>query len=102
MKRPSCAVSRYLVSSDLLQRYKVMPRWLYIIASFGDSVGRLAWGSMPQLLAQAQATVLYMALGLARSLLNYVIFGAPGGLLECLTMTALRKAEFFTYIGEKR
>jgi len=48
------------------------------------------------------APVGFVALGLARALLNYVIFGALGGLLGCLTLAALRKAGFFAYIGEKR
>jgi len=37
-----------------------------------------------------------------RALLNYVIFGAIGGLLGSLTLAALRKAGFFAYIAEKQ
>ena len=48
------------------------------------------------------APVGFVALGLARALLTYVVFGALGGLLGCLTLAALRKAGFFTYIEEKR
>jgi len=48
------------------------------------------------------APVGFVALGLARSLLGYVIFGALGGLLGGLTLVALRKAGFFAYLAEKR
>jgi len=44
----------------------------------------------------------FVALGLARSLIGYVIFGALGGLLGALTLAALRKAGFFAYLAEKR
>jgi hypothetical protein len=42
------------------------------------------------------------ALGLARSLVGYIIFGALGGLLGGLTLLALRRAGFFAYLAEKR
>ncbi len=41
-------------------------------------------------------------LGLARSLVSYIIFGALGGLLGGLTLKALRRAGFFTYLAERR
>lgn len=44
----------------------------------------------------------FLALGLARSLIGYVVFGALGGLLASLTLLALRRAHFFTYLEEKR
>ncbi len=44
----------------------------------------------------------FVALGLARSLVGYVIFGALGGLLGALTLAALRKAGFFAYLAEKK
>ncbi len=44
----------------------------------------------------------FVALGLARSLIGYIIFGALGGLLGGLTLAALRKAGFFAYLAEKR
>jgi hypothetical protein len=44
----------------------------------------------------------FVALGLARSLVSYIVFGALGGLLGGLTLIALRKAGFFTYLEEKR
>jgi len=44
----------------------------------------------------------FVALGLARALVGYVVFGALGGLLGGLTLKALRKAGFFAYLAEKR
>jgi ABC-type thiamin/hydroxymethylpyrimidine transport system permease subunit len=48
------------------------------------------------------APVGFVALGLARSLLGYLVFGALGGFLGGLTLAALRKAGFFAYLAEKR
>jgi hypothetical protein len=48
------------------------------------------------------APVGFVALGLLRSLVFYVIFGALGGILGALTLVALRKAGFFAYLEEKR
>lgn len=48
------------------------------------------------------APVGFIALGLARALVGYVIFGALGGVLGSLTIRALRRAGFFTYLAEKR
>ncbi len=50
----------------------------------------------------AGAPVGFVALGLAKALIGYLIFGALGGLLGALTLTALRKAGFFTYLLEKK
>jgi hypothetical protein len=44
----------------------------------------------------------FVALGLARSIGGYVVFGALGGLLGALTLRALRRAGFFSYLAEKR
>jgi hypothetical protein len=44
----------------------------------------------------------FVALGLARALVGYVVFGALGGLLGGLTLKALRRAGFFAYLAEKR
>ncbi|MBN2554880.1 MAG: hypothetical protein JXA97_02985 [Anaerolineales bacterium] len=44
----------------------------------------------------------FIALGLAKAILGYIIFGALGGLLGALTLRALRRAGFFTYLAEKR
>ena len=48
------------------------------------------------------APVGFVALGLARAVLGYVIFGALGGLLGALTLKALHRAGFFAYLAEKR
>jgi hypothetical protein len=48
------------------------------------------------------APVGFVALGLAWSMVTYVVFGALGGLLGALTLKALRKAGFFAYLAEKR
>jgi hypothetical protein len=44
----------------------------------------------------------FVALGLARSAIGYIVFGALGGLLGGLTLRALRRAGFFAYLAEKR
>jgi len=44
----------------------------------------------------------FVALGLARSLVGYIIFGVLGGLLGAFTLAALRKAGFFAYLAEKK
>lgn len=48
------------------------------------------------------APVGFIALGLARALAGYIIFGALGGLLGAFTLKALRQAGFFAYLAEKR
>jgi hypothetical protein len=44
----------------------------------------------------------FVALGLLRAVIGYIVFGAIGGLLGWLTLKALRRAGFFAYIAEKR
>jgi hypothetical protein len=48
------------------------------------------------------APVGFVALGLAKTMIGYIIFGAIGGVLGGLTLLALRKAGFFAYLAEKR
>jgi hypothetical protein len=48
------------------------------------------------------APVGFVALGLARAVIGYVVFGAVGGVLGALTLAALRRAGFFAYLAEKR
>ena len=48
------------------------------------------------------APIGFVALGLARAFVSYLIFGVLGGFLGWLTVAALRKAGFFTYMAEKR
>ena len=50
----------------------------------------------------AGAPVGFVALGLAKAVAGYVIFGALGGLLGAFTLKALRRAGFFAYLAEKR
>ena len=44
----------------------------------------------------------FVALGLVRAVVGYIVFGALGGLLGALTLAALRRAGFFAYLAEKR
>ncbi len=48
------------------------------------------------------APVGFVALGLLRALVSYIVFGALGGVLGALTLRALRRAGFFAYLAEKR
>ena len=48
------------------------------------------------------APIGFVAFGLLRSIIGYVLFGAIGGALGWLTLKALEKAGFFTYIAEKK
>ena len=48
------------------------------------------------------APVGFVALGLAKAMIGYIVFGAIGGLLGGLTLLALRKAGYFTYLAEKK
>ena len=49
-----------------------------------------------------KAPIGFVNLALAWSLVNYALWGALGGILGALTLQALRKAGFFTYLAEKR
>ena len=48
------------------------------------------------------APIGFVALGLIRSIVGYIVFGAIGGFLGWLTLKALRRAGFFAYLAEKR
>jgi hypothetical protein len=48
------------------------------------------------------APVGFIALGLLRAVIGYIVFGAIGGFLGWLTLKALKKAGFFAYLAEKR
>jgi len=74
-----------------------------LTASIAGMIGHLAkflvkWG----IGIISGAPIGFVALGLARTLVSYIIFGALGGLLGGLTLIALRKAGFFAYLAEKR
>ena len=74
-----------------------------IVAILAATLGHMAkflvkWG----LGVVTGAPVGFVALGLAKAMIGYVVFGALGGLLGALTLKALRKAGFFAYLAEKR
>ncbi|NLS76660.1 MAG: hypothetical protein GXY76_05290 [Chloroflexi bacterium] len=74
-----------------------------VVATLAGTLGHMAkflvkWG----MAAITGAPVGFVALGLARALLGYLVFGALGGLLGGLTLRALRRAGFFAYLAEKR
>jgi len=48
------------------------------------------------------APIGFVALGLAKAMLGYIIFGALGGILGALTLRALHRAGFFAYLAEKK
>jgi hypothetical protein len=48
------------------------------------------------------APIGFVALGLARAIVGYLIFGALGGVLGALVLRALQRAGFFSYLAEKR
>ncbi|MGD2165182.1 MAG: hypothetical protein PVH50_06615, partial [Anaerolineae bacterium] len=74
-----------------------------VTAALSASLGHLGkflvkWA----LSAMTGAPAGFIALGLARALVGYVIFGALGGILGALTLIALRKAGYFDYVAERR
>jgi hypothetical protein len=74
-----------------------------VIAALAATLGHMGkfvvkWG----LATVAGAPVGFVALGLARAIVGYLVFGALGGLLGALTLKALRQAGFFAYLAEKR
>ncbi len=48
------------------------------------------------------APIGFVALGLLRAFISYVVFGAIDGILGWLTLKALKRAGFFAYMAEKR
>jgi hypothetical protein len=74
-----------------------------IAALLAGAIGHLAKFLVKWVLGAITGAPLgFVALGLAWSLVNYVFWGALGGLLGALTLRTLRKAGFFAYIAEKR
>ena len=74
-----------------------------LVAILAGALGHLAkLGVKWALGAVTGAPVGFVALGMAWSVVTYVVFGALGGLLGALTLMALRKAGFFAYLAEKR
>jgi len=74
-----------------------------VVAGLAGVLGHFAkflvkWG----LGALTGAPVGFVALGLLKAMVGYILFGALGGVLGGLTLLALRKAGFFAYLAEKR
>jgi hypothetical protein len=74
-----------------------------VVAGLAGVLGHFAkflvkWG----ITAITGAPVGFVALGLLKAMIGYVVFGALGGVLGGLTLLALRKAGFFAYLAEKR
>lgn len=90
------------VGTDLALLLLGNPENLYVAALVGI-LGHLSklivkWGFG----VIAGAPVGFIALGLAWAVVGYIVFGAIGGILGTLTLKALRRAGFFTYLAEKR
>ena len=74
-----------------------------VVAGVAGALGHFAkflvkWG----LGALTGAPVGFLALGLAKAMVGYIIFGALGGVLGALTLLALKKAGFFAYLADKK
>ncbi|HOO72991.1 MAG TPA: ECF transporter S component [Spirochaetota bacterium] len=75
----------------------------YICAILAGAFGHLAKFMVKWILGMmAGAPVGFVALGLAKALVGYILFGALGGFLGALTLRALRRAGFFEYLMEKK
>jgi hypothetical protein len=90
------------VGTDLTLLLLPNPQNLFS-AIFAGILGHMAkflvkWG----LATLTGAPAGFVALGLARSIAGYIVFGALGGLLGALSLQALRRAGFFAYLAEKR
>jgi len=90
------------VGTDLMLLLLRNPENL-LVASLASGLGHLCKFLVKWTLGSITgAPAGFIALGLARALLGYVVFGALGGLLGGLTLLALRRAGFFAYLAEKR
>jgi hypothetical protein len=67
-----------------------------VIGHFGKFLVKWAFGVI------SGAPVGFVALGLGKALIGYLIFGALGGILGGLTILALKKAGYFAYLAEKK
>lgn len=75
----------------------------YLVASLAGAFGHLAKFMVKWIFGIISgAPVGFVALGLAKALAGYIIFGALGGFLGALTIRALKKAGFFVYLMEKK
>jgi hypothetical protein len=74
-----------------------------VVAALAGSIGHLGKFLVKWVLGILTGAPLgFVALGLSWSFVNYVVWGALGGVLGGLTLKALRKAGFFSYLAEKR
>lgn len=74
-----------------------------VVATLAGVIGHLAKFLVKWVIGMISGAPLgFVALGLAWTLVNYILFGALGGLLGGLTIRALRNAGFFAYLSEKR
>ncbi len=74
-----------------------------VVAALAGTLGHLAKFLVKWVFGLISGVPLgFVALGLAWSLVNYLFWGALGGLLGGLTLRALRRAGFFAYLAEKR
>lgn len=74
-----------------------------LVAAVAGSVGHFCkflvkWGFG----AITGAPVGFVALGLTKAIVGYIVFGAIGGVLGGLTLISLRKAGYFKYLQEKK
>jgi len=74
-----------------------------VVAALVGVIGHLGKFVVKWVLGLITGTPLgFVALGLVWSLGGYILWGALGGLLGALTLRALRRAGFFTYLAERR
>lgn len=74
-----------------------------VAAALAGTIGHLCKLLVKWLLGMVTGAPLgFITLGLAWSLVNYVVWGALGGILGALTLKALHKAGFFAYLAERR
>lgn len=67
-----------------------------IIGHFAKFLVKWAFGAI------TGAPLGFVALGLVKAMISYIVFGGLGGLLGGLTLLALKKAGFFAYLAEKK
>lgn len=90
------------VGTDLALWLLVNPENVFVAALAG-ALGHIAKFLVKWFLGVLTGAPLgFVALGLAWAMFTYLVFGALGGVLGALTLRALRKAGFFTYLMEKR
>jgi hypothetical protein len=74
-----------------------------VIAALAGALGHFAKFLVKWALAGVVGAPMgFVALGLLKAIVSYLVFGALGGLLGALTLAALRKAGFFAYLAERK